>query len=44
MVYVVIEELLPEAQFTESENRKHYAIFGFMVGFVIMMILDVALS
>lgn len=41
MIYVVVEELIPEAS-----NGKHSNIstIGFAVGFVIMMILDVTLS
>ena len=41
MVYVVIEELIPEAQEGKHSNL---STIGFMVGFVIMMILDVALG
>ncbi|WP_071130433.1 ZIP family metal transporter [Enterococcus timonensis] len=43
MIYVVVEELIPEAQQTSS-SKNHYAVFGVMVGFTIMMILDVALG
>ena len=41
MVYVVVEELIPE-----SQNGAHSNIgtLGFAIGFVIMMILDVALG
>lgn len=41
MIYVVVEELIPE-----SQNGKHsnIATIGVAVGFVLMMILDVALS
>lgn len=38
MIYVVIEELIP------SCKSNKYCTIGFMVGFVIMMILDVALG
>ncbi|WP_312460328.1 ZIP family metal transporter [Proteiniclasticum sp.] len=41
MIYVVVEELIPEAQ---SNNNSDYATMGVMVGFTIMMILDVALG
>ncbi len=41
MIYVVVEELLPEAQL-EEENKT--GTLGFIVGFLIMMILDVALG
>lgn len=43
MIYVVVEELIPEAQQTTSSKR-HFAVFGVMAGFIIMMILDVALG
>lgn len=43
MIYVVVEELIPEAQ-QQSSSKNHYAVFGVMTGFVIMMILDVALG
>ena len=41
MIYVVVEELIPE-----SQNGKHSNIgtIGFMIGFLIMMILDVTLG
>lgn len=41
MVYVVIEELIPESAEGEHSN---IATIGFAVGFVVMMILDVALG
>ncbi len=41
MIYVVVEELLPEAQI---ENDNKTGTLGFIVGFLIMMILDVALG
>ena len=41
MIYVVVEELIPEAQSGESTD---IATIGLAVGFVIMMILDVALG
>lgn len=43
MIYVVVEELIPEAQQTTS-SKNHFAVFGVMLGFMIMMILDVALG
>ncbi|MGX7199557.1 ZIP family metal transporter [Enterococcus nangangensis] len=43
MIYVVVEELIPEAQ-QNASSKRHYAVFGVMVGFMIMMILDVALG
>jgi ZIP family zinc transporter len=36
---VVVEELIPEARLGE---HSHMGTFGFMAGFIIMMILDVA--
>ncbi len=42
MIYVVVEELIPEAQQYPDTKGAHHAIFGFMIGFTIMMILDVA--
>lgn len=44
MIYVVVEELIPEASEKSMENQEHVATFGFVLGFVIMMILDVALG
>lgn len=41
MLYVVVEELIPESAEGEHSN---IATIGFAVGFVIMMILDVALG
>lgn len=41
MIYVVVEELIPEASKGEHSN---ISTIGFAMGFVIMMILDVALS
>lgn len=41
MIYVVIEEVLPEAN---RDGNGHLATIGAMLGFAIMMILDVALS
>lgn len=41
MIYVVVEELIPEAHLGE---HSHSGTAGVMVGFIIMMILDVALS
>lgn len=43
MIYVVVEELIPEARAT-TENHRHFGVFGTMLGFIIMMILDVALG
>lgn len=41
MIYVVVEELIPEAQLGE---HSHAGTLGFMAGFLIMMVLDVALG
>ena len=40
MIYVVIEELIPEAQ---SEPHSNIPTLGFTAGFILMMILDTAL-
>ena len=44
MIYVVVEELIPEAQQKQTTKGAHYAVLGVMVGFIIMMMLDVALG
>lgn len=41
MIYVVINELIP---FSQSGKDKNYGTVGVMIGFTIMMILDVVLS
>lgn len=41
MIFVVVEELIPESQ---QENNTHIATIGALVGFTVMMILDVALG
>jgi len=41
MIYVVAEEVLPEAS---RDSNGHHATIGTMVGFAIMMLLDVALG
>jgi ZIP family zinc transporter len=41
MVFVVVEELIPESQ---SLEHSHAGTIGTMLGFLVMMILDVALS
>jgi zinc transporter, ZIP family len=42
MIYVVVEELVPSAQ--ENDNHNDYATVGAMLGFALMMLLDVALG
>lgn len=44
MIYVVIEELIPEAQQGEGGSKTDIATIGAMIGFCVMMILDVALG
>ena len=41
MVYVVVEELIPESHLGEHSN---VGTLGFIAGFVLMMVLDVALG
>lgn len=41
MIFVVVEELIPESQSTKDN---HYSTIGAMLGFTTMMILDVALG
>ena len=40
MIYVVIEELVPEMH---SSNKSNIGIIGVTIGFVLMMIMDMAL-
>lgn len=42
MIYVVVEELIPESQ--SSTEHSHAGTIGTMLGFLIMMVLDVALG
>jgi ZIP family zinc transporter len=44
MIYVVVEELIPEAQREEGGAKTDIASIGAMIGFSVMMILDVALG
>lgn len=44
MIYVVVEELIPEAQQGKDHKGTHYATVGTILGFTVMMILDVALG
>ena len=41
MIFVVVEELIPESQ---SEEDSNIATLGFVIGFTVMMFLDVALG
>ena len=41
MVYVVVEELIPE---TAKGERSHTGVLSFALGFTVMMALDVALG
>ena len=41
MIYVVVEELIPEAHLGEHSN---VGPLGVIAGFVVMMVLDVALG
>lgn len=44
MIYVVVEELIPEAQREEGGSKTDVATLGALAGFALMMILDVALG
>ena len=41
MLYVVVEELIPDASHGKHSN---FATIGFALGFVLMMVLDVVLG
>jgi ZIP family zinc transporter len=41
MIYVVVEEVIPE---TQRDKYTDLATIGFMIGFVLMMALDVGLG
>ena len=41
MIFVVVEEVIPE---TQLENNTDIATLGFILGFIVMMTLDVALG
>ena len=41
MIYVVVEELIPEVH---SGRKSSLGVIGFTIGFVIMMVLDIALG
>ena len=40
MIYVIVEELIPSFE----DNKFHLGPIGFMIGFLLMMILDVAFA
>ncbi len=44
MIYVVVEELIPEAQRNEGGSSTDLSTIGCMLGFAVMMILDVGLG
>lgn len=44
MIYVVVEELIPEAQREEGGSKTDISTIGAMLGFAVMMFLDVALG
>lgn len=44
MIYVVVEELIPEAQREEGGSSTDISSIGVMLGFAVMMVLDVALG
>ncbi len=44
MIYVVVEELIPEAQQDDGSGSTDLSTIGCMFGFAVMMILDVALG
>lgn len=44
MMYVVVEELIPEGQKREEGVHSDITTLGFMLGFAVMMVLDVALG
>lgn len=44
MIYVVVEELIPESQSGGEHESADLSTIGFVVGFAVMMVLDVALG
>lgn len=44
MIYVVVEELVPEMAEEEGEHHSNLGTIMFMIGFSLMMVLDVALG
>ena len=41
MIYVVAEEMIPDLK---DNNSSHFGVFSFILGFIIMMILDISLG
>jgi ZIP family zinc transporter len=41
MLFVVVEDLIPDAHL---EEHPHLGTYGIMAGFIVMMVLDVALG
>ena len=41
MIYVVVEEMIPEMK---GDSHGHHGVWAFILGFVIMMILDISLG
>lgn len=41
MLYVIAEEMIPEMK---SDSTHHYGVWAFILGFILMMSLDVALG
>lgn len=44
MMYVVVEELIPEGQKSQEKGHADITTIGYMAGFAVMMMLDVALG
>ncbi|HIU64942.1 MAG TPA: ZIP family metal transporter [Candidatus Avacidaminococcus intestinavium] len=44
MIFVVVEDLIPESQTSDEHGSADRSSYGFIIGFTIMMILDVALG
>ena len=44
MIYVVVEDLVPEMAAEEDNNHSNLGTIMFMIGFSLMMVLDVALG
>lgn len=40
MLYVILEEMVPECK---GENNSHRGVFSFLIGFILMMVMDQAL-